>query len=193
MKFEIKNRFSGSLIFSIETESWKLAVEAAIKSNANLRYANLSSANLRYANLRSADLSSANLRYANLRSADLSYANLSYANLRSADLSYANLSYANLSSANLSSANLSYANLSSADKSIKLVGARPYLCIGPIGSRADYLQAFIADCGVFIKAGCFFDSLNAFQKAVKETHAGNEFAQESVSYTHLTLSTNREV
>lgn len=56
MKFEIKNRFSGELIFSIETDSWKLAVEAAIKAKSNLSYANLSSANLRYADLRSGQL-----------------------------------------------------------------------------------------------------------------------------------------
>ena len=77
MKFEIKNRFDGSLIFSVETDTWKLAVEAAIKSKADLRYANLLSANLRSADLRLADLS-----YADLSSADLSYANLSYADLR---------------------------------------------------------------------------------------------------------------
>ena len=64
MKFEIKNRFSGSVIFSIETESWKLAVEAAVKSSADL-----SSADLRSANLSSADLRSANLCFADLCSA----------------------------------------------------------------------------------------------------------------------------
>jgi len=125
MKFEIKHRFSGSVLFSIEAESWKIAVEAAIKasadlssadlSSADLRSADLSSANLRSADLRSADLRSADLRSADLRSADLSYADLSSADLRSADLSYADLSYADLSSANLSSANLRSANLRSAD------------------------------------------------------------------------------
>jgi hypothetical protein len=119
MKIEIKHRLTGSILFSIETDSMRLAVEAAIKQKADLRYANLryadlryadlSYANLRYADLRYADLSSANLRYANLSYANLSYANLSYANLRSADLSSANLRYADLSSANLSYANLSYA------------------------------------------------------------------------------------
>ena len=120
MKFEIKNRFSGELIFTIETGSWRLAIEAAIKSNvdlssANLLSADLSSADLRSANLSYADLSSADLRYADLRSADLSYADLSYANLRYADLSSADLRLANLSSADLSSADLRSANLSSAD------------------------------------------------------------------------------
>ena len=52
MKFEIKNRFTGELIFSIETDTWRLAVEAAIKNNADLSSADLRSADLRYANLR---------------------------------------------------------------------------------------------------------------------------------------------
>jgi hypothetical protein len=81
MKFEIKNRWNGEIIFSVEADNWRFAVEAAIKAKADLSFANL-----RSANLRSADLS-----FANLRSADLSSADLSFANLRSADLSSANL------------------------------------------------------------------------------------------------------
>ena len=99
MKFEIKNRWSGELIFSVETTSWKLAIELAIKAKADLSSADLSSADLSSANLRSADLSSANLRYADLRYADLSSANLRYADLRYADLRSANLRYADLRSA----------------------------------------------------------------------------------------------
>jgi uncharacterized protein YjbI with pentapeptide repeats len=110
MKIEIRNRFNAEIIFSIETDSWKLAVEAAIKAKADLR-----SADLRSANLRSADLSSADLRSADLRSADLRSADLRSANLRSANLSSANLRSADLRSANLRSANLSSANLRSAD------------------------------------------------------------------------------
>jgi hypothetical protein len=72
-----------------------------------LRYADLSSADLRSADLRYADLSSADLRSADLRYADLSSADLRSANLSSADLRSANLSSADLRSANLSSANLS--------------------------------------------------------------------------------------
>lgn len=54
MKFEIKHRLSGELLFSIETDTWKLAIEAAIKAKADLRSADLSWADLRSANLRSA-------------------------------------------------------------------------------------------------------------------------------------------
>ena len=95
--FEIKHRFTGSLLFSLQTESLKLCVQAAVEANANFRGADLSGANL----------SGAYLSGANLRGADLSGANLSGANLRDANLSGANLRGADLSGANLSGANLS--------------------------------------------------------------------------------------
>jgi hypothetical protein len=117
MKFEIKSRWDSTILFTAETASLLLAVEAAIKSRANLSGANLSDANLSGANLSRADLSYANLSYANLSDANLSGANLSRANLSRANLSDANLSGANLSYANLSDANLSGANLSRADLS----------------------------------------------------------------------------
>ena len=81
MKFQIKNRFTGNILFSVETDSWKLAVEAGIKAKANLSWADLSWANLSGANLSWADLSWANLSKANLSKANLSKANLSKANL----------------------------------------------------------------------------------------------------------------
>jgi len=101
MKFEIKHRISSEVLFSLETESFKLCIEAAVRSSANLRYADL----------RSADLSFADLRFANLCSADLSYADLRFADLRSADLRSADLSFADLRSADLRSADLRSADL----------------------------------------------------------------------------------
>jgi len=147
--------------------------------SADLRYADLSSADLRSADLRSADLSYADLSYANLRSADLRYADLSSANLRYADLSSADLSYADLSYANLRSADLSYANLRSANLSgKKLIGNRPFFTIGPIGSRCDYMQAWITDSGVMIRAGCFFGTREKFEIALSAKHGDNEHGQE---------------
>ena len=84
MLFEIKNRFSLEVIFSLESDSFKLCIEAAVKSGANLSRANLYGA----------DLSRADLSRANLSRADLSGADLSGANLSRADLSLANLSRA---------------------------------------------------------------------------------------------------
>ena len=59
MKFEIKSRWSGEVCFSLETESLKLCVEAAVKSGANLSGADLSGADLSRADLYRANLSRA--------------------------------------------------------------------------------------------------------------------------------------
>ncbi|SEO78942.1 pentapeptide repeat-containing protein [Nitrosovibrio sp. Nv6] len=120
MLFEIKNRFTGSVSFSLECGSFKRCVEAAVKnyadlSGANLSDADLSGAYLSDADLSRADLSGADLSGAYLSDADLSDADLSRANLSGADLSGAYLSDADLSRANLSGADLSRANLSGAD------------------------------------------------------------------------------
>ena len=83
-----------------------------------------------------------------------------------ADLAGANLGGANLDGANLAGANLRFANLAGA----KLVGRRPIMQIGPIGSRADVLIAFVTTRGVRVQAGCFFGTLTEFADAVESTH-----------------------
>ena len=81
--------------------------------------------------------------------------------------------------ANLCRANLGGADLRGANgKTIKLVGKRPVLQIGPLGSRADTLLAFVTDDGVWVRAGCFWGSLLDFAAAVDRTHGTNEHAQE---------------
>ena len=124
MKIEIKNYYSGKVIFSHECENNTilLTLKEAIKYEADLSGANLSGADLSGADLYGADLygailSGANLSGAILSGADLSRADLSGANLYGADLSGAILSGAILSGANLSRADLSRANLSRADLS----------------------------------------------------------------------------
>lgn len=121
MKFEIKNRDTGAVLFECELSdevSWQsygmrlgFAVREALKSGADLRYADLRYADLPYADLPYADLRGADLCGADLRYADLSGANLSGANLSGASLIGANLSGANLSGAHLRGADLSGANL----------------------------------------------------------------------------------
>jgi hypothetical protein len=113
----------------------RLLVEGA-GASADLRSADLYSANLRSANLRSANLYSADLRSANLRSADLYSADLRSANLRSANLYSADLRSANLRSADLYSADLRSANLRSAN----LSGARNLAYA--IGVEAAYADEF---------------------------------------------------
>ena len=96
-------------------------------------------------------------------------ANLGGADLRGADLGGADLGGADLYGANLRGADLG---------GKKLAGARPFIQIGPIGSRSDYLQAFVTDRGLMIRAGCFFDTRDRFELRIVETHGDNEHAQE---------------
>ena len=137
MKFKIKHRFNGNILFSIEAENFKTALETAIKKHVDLRSADLSYKDLRSSDLRSADLCSSDLRsadlcysdlrYADLRCVDLRSANLSHtdfrhtnfnsSDLRITDLSYSDLRYADLRSADLCYSDLRYADLRSADLS----------------------------------------------------------------------------
>ncbi|MHA3082162.1 pentapeptide repeat-containing protein [Acinetobacter sp. ANC 5383] len=121
-KFEIKNRWTGEVLFSCEIPEYmelgmiaRHVVETAIAEDADLQYANLHGANLLDANLQYADLLDANLQYANLRGANLHGANLRGANLQDANLHGANLHGANLLDANLQGANLHGANLHGAN------------------------------------------------------------------------------
>lgn len=86
---------------------------------------------------------------------------------------------ANLRGAYLGGAYLGGAYLEGAyleDK--KLVGERPILCIGPIGSRSAYLAAYLTDKGTMIKAGCFLGTLDEFHEKVSITHNNNKHAKE---------------
>jgi len=93
IKLQIKNRFTGSLIFEYESENntIKETLLEAVKAKANLRGADLYGANLHGANLYGADLRDADLYGADLRGADLRGADLRGANLYGADLYGANL------------------------------------------------------------------------------------------------------
>ena len=126
-KIEIKNRWTGEVIFSHECEDNSIAktVKETLMGDANLGDANLRGADLRDAylggaNLRGADLGDANLGGAylggaNLRGADLRDAYLGGANLRGADLRGADLRDAYLGGAYLGGAYLGGANLGGAN------------------------------------------------------------------------------
>ena len=113
VKIEIKNRFTGKILFEFETENNTIlkTLKEAIMRDADLRGADLSDADLRGADLSDANLRGAYLSDANLSGADLRGANLRGAYLRGADLRGADLSGANLSGADLRGADLSGANL----------------------------------------------------------------------------------
>jgi uncharacterized protein YjbI with pentapeptide repeats len=138
IKFEVENRFSGSVQFTAEIDCdvgarhsvmLGLAVRWAVSNSANLVGAYLGGANLVGAYLGGADLVGADLEGAylvgaNLRSANLEGAYLGGANLVGADLDGANLGGADLDGANLGGAYLRSANLGGANlRSANLDGA----------------------------------------------------------------------
>jgi hypothetical protein len=167
MKIEIKSRFSLQILFSHECEDNSVAITlaAAINAKANLYGADLYGADLYGADLYGADLYGANLYGADLRSANLRSANLYGANLYGADLYGANLYGANLYGADLG-------------ESGKLTGDRPFFQVGPIGSRQDVLAAFLTEKGVFLRAGCFFGTVEEFKGKLQDEHGDNAHAVE---------------
>ena len=143
MKFEIKSRVNSSVLFSVETDTLKLAIESAVVSCANLRGADLRDAylvgaDLRDAYLRGAYLVGADLRDAYLVGADLRDANLVGADLRDANLRGAYLVGANLRGADLRDAYLRGANLEDAqgiDKfPLQIGGHKHWLITTPQGN-----------------------------------------------------------
>ena len=124
MKFDVLNRFTGNVKFTAEIDCEQdtprslklgLAVQWAVKTEADLTRADLTCANLTEANLTEANLTEADLTWANLTWADLTRADLTLADLTRADLTCANLTRADLTRANLTEANLTEANLTEAD------------------------------------------------------------------------------
>jgi hypothetical protein len=114
MKFEIESRFNSSVLFSIETETLKLAVELAVKSGAYLGGAYLGGAYLEGAYLEGAYLGGAYLGGAHLEGAYLEGAYLRGAYLEGAYLGGAYLGGAYLEGAYLEGAYLRGAYLGGA-------------------------------------------------------------------------------
>ena len=164
---EIKSRWNEGVLFRAEVDAStdaslrvRAAVEIAVKSGA--------------------DLTGACLDGANLAGADLTGAHLTRASLDGASLDGASLAGAHLAGAYLSGAYLSGAYLSGADLEggEKLIGERPLLQIGPIGSAARYFVAYNTDKGLRLRTGCFFGSREQFEARLSTTHGDNLHAQE---------------
>ena len=173
IKIEIKNRWTGSILFEYESEdnTVKKTVEEAVKRGADLRGADLRGANLGDAYLGGANLRGANLGGANLRGANLGGANLGDAYLGGAYLGGANLRGANLGDAYLRGAYLGGAYLG---EDIKLLSGNSIFRISDIGSRMGTTFAYNTDKGIYVQCGCFFGTLDEFAAKVEQTHGGNK-------------------
>ncbi len=173
-QFEIKHRHTNAVLYAGGGETLRDVVVAAVKSGAYLGGADLGGAYLGGADLRGAYLGGAELGGADLGGADLRGAYLGGADLGGADLGGAYLGGADLRGAYLRGAYLGGADLGGA----KLIGDRPFLQIGPIGSRSDFLLSFVTDKGVMVKAGCFNGTLDEFSAAVDKTHGDSVYGIE---------------
>jgi len=122
MKFTIKNRWDGSVLFEIEADSFVKAVES---KRADLRDAYLRDADLRGACLQDADLRGADLQGADLRGTYLQGTYLQGAYLRDAYLRDADLRDAYLRDADLRGADLQDADLRGAKNLVKIMGVEP--------------------------------------------------------------------
>jgi hypothetical protein len=86
---------------------------------------------------------------------------------------------ADLSGADLSRTNLSGAYLSGAyGEKLTLPKDNPVLCIGPIGSRQAHMTAYNTDKGIYIKTGCYFDTIEKFKEAVHEKHKNTKYSHD---------------
>ena len=94
---------------------------------------------------------------------------------RGAYLEGAYLEGAYLGGADLRGADLEGAYLEGAGK---ISSVDDILIVGPMGSRAGYVQAYHTDKGIFVKCGCFYGTIAQFRAKVKETHGDNRHAQD---------------
>ena len=178
MKFPFFNWLTGKLIVEIEipddTEErfrCRVALEIGTRSKQTFAYASLVGARL---------------DGARLDGASLAYASLVGARLDGASLDGASLDYARLDGASLDGASLVGARLNGArGEKLTLKGQRPVVWFGPIGRDRRTVYAFQTDAGAYVRAGCFWDTMERFKEQVAETHGANEHGREYAAFVTL--------
>jgi hypothetical protein len=108
---DIKNRFTGTILYSSTCPTLREAVIEAIKRKVNLSGSDLSGSDLRGSDLSGSDLRESNLRGSDLSGSDLRDSDLRGSNLRDSDLRGSNLRGSDLSGSNLSGSDLSGSDL----------------------------------------------------------------------------------
>ena len=193
MKHQIKHRYTDAVLFECDVPedvqasgmATRYALEKAVKDGANLSGADLTGSNLTGSNLYCSNLTGSNLTGSNLTGSILYCSNLTGSNLTGSNLAGSNLYCSNLTGSNLTGSILRGAHLRGADlrganlgAEEKLIGDRPVFMVGPIGTRCDYLTAYLTDKGIHLRAGCFFGDVDTFRAKLEETHGDSDYAAE---------------
>ena len=164
IKFDIRNRYSGSVLYTAEIdcdESAPIGVKKGLAVICALdNGTDLSNAELKGTELRGADLDSANLGGADLFRADLSNANLINADLSGADLSRADLMGADLRYTKLERSNIG-----------RTKGIRAYATFGPIGMLQRYGYVILNDdFDPIVYLGCRAGTPKETYRAIKRKY-----------------------
>lgn len=59
-----------------------------------------------------------------------------------------------------------------------LKNTRSYICLGPVGSRSDYVTFFQVNDKIMVACGCFNDSIFKFNIAVHNTHYLSQYEKD---------------
>jgi len=163
-------KIDGSILIDRpELDNIKEVVKYCLENKVSLAESNLSRADLAEVNLAGADLAEANLYGANLAGAYLAGAYLAGAYLTGANLAGADLAGADLAGVNLYGVNL--------------YGAKNIYIFNKKNGRSCY--AIIFKDNVYIKAGCFWGTLDQFEKQALEKYGSDSVENYSLQINYL--------
>jgi hypothetical protein len=149
-------------------------------------------ADMRGAYMQGADMLGAYMQGAYMQGADMRGAYMQGADMRGAYMQGAYMQGAYMRGAYMQGAYMQGADMRGAymrgakiKDGLELVANSPMLQCGPAGSRQDYLIIFNTKVGLYVKAGCFLDTLTKFVSAVREKHKGTVYEKEYLNIVKM--------
>ena len=174
IKIEIKNRFTGKILFEFETENNTTlkTLKEAVAQKKDLTGADLTGADLRGADLRGVDLRGADLTGADLTGADLTGSDLTGSDLRGADLRGSDLTGSDLRGSYLTGSDGEQIKI--ANTSV-FTGLYKYIAMPIIGE----------DGKQYIRLGCYTRLVSGWEKDFWNNN--NEFPNDGNLNSQLRL------
>ena len=102
--------------------------------------------------------------------------------MKGADMRDADMQGADMRGADMQGADMQGAKIKDG---VELKAKLSILQCGPVGSRQDYLIIFNTKVGLYVKAGCFLDTLTKFVSAVREKHNGTIYEKEYLNIVKM--------